>query len=375
MAAIFADGAIYAGEAFGRIAWREMAEINVVNPVDRKLAALLEEGLPLAPEPFDETARELGVTQETALSMVSELLNSGFLRRFGIFWDFTYLGYSGFLFGASVSGEKIDEVAGWVNGLDFVTHNYLRRHDLNLWFTAILSGEDHAVRLGEVLGRKGLPFAAFGPRRRIKLCPSFARDFEDCRGLGIFASREAPATIDPFQRRILAVLQGGMTPQRRPFAGVAELLGTDEGDLLSKLAELKSSGMLRRFGAAVNHNAAGYLANSLMAWDFSDIPDDEASQIALEAVGPHRWASHCYFRRVIASNLKGVWRYNLFVMVHARDDKELGEREALLARAMAPTAGKSFISMRTEREFKKISFSLKIDDGRNYFEKGDAKEG
>jgi DNA-binding Lrp family transcriptional regulator len=343
--------------------------------MDCKLAAFLEEGLPLTPEPFEIAARELGVTQETVVSRVSELLHSGFLRRFGAFWDFTYLGYSGFLFGASVSGEKIGEVAGWVNGLDFVTHNYLRQHDLNLWFTAILSGEDHAVRLGETLGGKGFPFAAFGPRRRIKLCPSFARDFEDCRGLGIFISRETPATIDPFQMRILAALQCGMTPQRRPFADVAELLGTDESGLLSKLAEMKSSGMLRRFGAAVNHNAAGYLANSLMAWDFSDIPDDEASQIALEAVGPHRWASHCYLRRVIVSNLKGSWRYNLFVMVHARDGEELGEREAILARAMAPAAGKNFISMRTEREFKKISFSSKMNDGRNYFEKGDAEEG
>jgi hypothetical protein len=105
----------------------------------------------------------------------------------------------------------------------------------------------------------------------------------------------------------------------------------------------------------VNHNLAGYMANSLMAWDYSEIADDVVSSLAIEAVRERPWASHCYLRRVVASDYGAPWPYNLFVMVHARDVAELVARENLLSGSFAL---RDFVSMRTVKEYKKNQYRL-----------------
>jgi DNA-binding Lrp family transcriptional regulator len=313
----------------------------------QKLSAALEEGLPILPEPFADIADFLGMDQDSAVRLTEELIRTGYLRHFGVFWNMPP-SYGAYLFGAAVTPEKLEGTVAWINGMRAVTHNYQRKHDLNLWFTAIFRREASALRLCQDLRQDGTPYAALETVRRIRLRPSFA-------GISARESavRIADAPLGDIQKNIIALLECGLKPQKRLFAGIAPLVGLSEREFLYNLAELKRLGHLRRVGASVNHYAAGYLSNSLVACDFTDTPDEDAVLRAEKAIMERDWASHCYLRHVVSSNLAEPWRFNLFIMIHARDDSELAERERLLAESLAPGAPERIISMRTSREYKK----------------------
>jgi DNA-binding Lrp family transcriptional regulator len=336
-----------------------------------RLAAALEDGLPLSPEPFGAVAGLLGVDQNFAVSVTEELLRSGFLRRFGAFWNFARF-YSAYLFGAKAAPEKLGQISNWVNGHDSVTHSYLRDHWLNLWFTAIFQDGVSASLFLEGLRSQGVPFAALETVRQIKLCPKFAGRISGSgdASRNTSGSGSAPAMtpqknkitrkLRETQTIIISALQERMTPQRRPFADIASRIGLGEAELLERLEELKALGILRKIGASVNHNAAGFTANSLMAFDMSGMPEDEAAGRAEKTVSGCQWASHCYIRRAVASNLEKPWRHGLFIMIHAKSGKELAEREALLAGSLAHGEPEKVISMRTLREYKKTSFNIDL---------------
>jgi DNA-binding Lrp family transcriptional regulator len=354
-------------------AWRSMKTPFSKTDIAGRLAAALEEGLPLSPEPFGAVADSLGVDQDVAVSLTKNLLRSGFLRRFGAFWNFSPFRRS-YLFGAKAATEKLEQLSIWINGHDSVTHNYLRDHELNLWFTAIFQDEESALLLSEELRSKDILSVTLATVRRIKLCPRFAGRLPgngSGNAIGNISKSELglpsqsqknkiPQQLHETQRAIITVLQGDLKPKRHLYREIASRIGLDETEFTGKLAELKSLGILRRVGASVNHYAAGFAANSLMAFDVSGIPEDETAIHAKKTVSEHPWASHCYMRRVVVCCLEKPWRHSLFVMIHAENLEELAERERLLAASLARGDPENVISMRTLREYKKSSFNLDL---------------
>jgi DNA-binding Lrp family transcriptional regulator len=310
----------------------------------------------------------LGLQTESVMSAARRMRDSGLIRRFGAFWDFRIFGLEGYLFGVREPKEALDGTVKWINSFGFVTHNYLRRHELNVWFTAILPGDTDAAEFADKLSARGLAYVALGAERRIKLETAFAGDDKKChdpvappvahnllktgsRGPSHIAMKEREHhDSNSLQKKIIALLRDELEIAPRPFTRMANILKIDEDALLAELVNLKSSGVLRRIGASIDHQRAGFSANSLMAWDFTGSERD-----TYEVVCDFPWVSHCYLRRIVAQNLRTPWAYNLFAMIHARDPEELDRRERILTGAFAP---RKFVSMRTEGEYKKIHFSF-----------------
>ncbi len=107
-----------------------------MDPVDRKLLNLIQADFPLSPEPYREIGEALGITGEEVLSRLRQMVDSGLIRRLGGIFDSGMMGYHSTLCAMKVDEKRIDEVAAVVNSYPGVTHNYLREHDLNMWFTA-----------------------------------------------------------------------------------------------------------------------------------------------------------------------------------------------------------------------------------------------
>ncbi|MDW7674182.1 MAG: Lrp/AsnC family transcriptional regulator, partial [Bacillota bacterium] len=59
----------------------------------------------------------------------------------GIF-DSKKLGYKSTLCAIKVPEDRIEEVTEIVNSYNGVTHNYLREHQYNMWFTLIAPSDD-----------------------------------------------------------------------------------------------------------------------------------------------------------------------------------------------------------------------------------------
>jgi DNA-binding Lrp family transcriptional regulator len=101
---------------------------------DKRLLNILQTGLPISPEPYNEMAEQLGVDEQTVLESLRRLKAQGYIRRMGAFFDSTSLGYVSTLVGTKVAKSFLPNVATAINAYPGVTHNYEREGELNLWF-------------------------------------------------------------------------------------------------------------------------------------------------------------------------------------------------------------------------------------------------
>jgi len=148
------------------------------------------------------------------------------------------------------------------------------------------------------------------------------------------------------ERAILASVQGNLPDSATPFADIAASLGTDEETVLALLRRLKKDGVIRRFGASIKHQRAGWSHNSMVAWK----SDPAQAEVAGPKAAAHPHVSHCYYRPSPAPD----WPYTLFTMVHGRDSAELS---AAVEELQDITGLAEYAVLKSIRELKKISMT------------------
>src|SRR4051812_20753922 len=89
----------------------------------------------LRPDPFKGVAEKAGIAEDEVLERVQYLLDKRIIREITPIFDTRALGYSSMLVAAKVDAEHPHRAAQFINSHPGVTHNYLRNHDFNLWFT------------------------------------------------------------------------------------------------------------------------------------------------------------------------------------------------------------------------------------------------
>src|SRR3954454_6812790 len=102
---------------------------------DRKLLNLMQGSFPLEPRPYARVAAEAGMTEEAVLARVQELIDERIIRQVTPIFDTRALGYTSMLVAARVDAENPHRPAAVINAHPGVSHNYLRNHEFNLWFT------------------------------------------------------------------------------------------------------------------------------------------------------------------------------------------------------------------------------------------------
>ncbi|MBN1103166.1 MAG: AsnC family transcriptional regulator [Deltaproteobacteria bacterium] len=122
--------------------------------LDRAIINAIQSDFPISSRPYLALARRLGSTEKEVLSRVKGLKERGIIRRIGGNFHSSKLDYTSTLCAASVPEEKLDRFVDEVNRYSGVTHNYLRDHELNVWFTFIAPDMDRIKRSLEEISRK-----------------------------------------------------------------------------------------------------------------------------------------------------------------------------------------------------------------------------
>jgi len=112
-----------------------------------RLLEAAQQGLPLVPRPFLALAEQLGATEDEVISTLADLEREGVIREISAFLDPKRLGYRSTLCCMRVPPERVDEVAALLADIPEVTHNYLRDHEYNMWFTLIAPSAGAVQRL------------------------------------------------------------------------------------------------------------------------------------------------------------------------------------------------------------------------------------
>ncbi len=108
-----------------------------MDDTDRELLNRIQSDFPLCAHPYQAIAKEINLTEKKVLKRLAKLRASGIIRRIGGNFAPHKLGYTSTLCAARVPENKIDLFTRIVNRYPGVTHNYLRNHDYNIWFTFI----------------------------------------------------------------------------------------------------------------------------------------------------------------------------------------------------------------------------------------------
>ncbi len=283
----------------------------------KRLGNRLQEGLPLCPQPFARIAELLDSSEAEVLHQTRALKESGVIRRLSAFLNHRALGMASTLVTAHVPADRIDRVAAVVNALTGVSHDYLREHHYNLWFTLQERTPDRVAETLRALHEQlEIHFHSLPVTRVFKLDVRFdlerdddtltTHDDYDIPGM-------EPVTLRREHRRLLHELQRGVDVTSRPFDA---LCGAEcaEQDAMRLLAELKDLGVLRRIAAVMNYPRLGYTNNVLFA---AEIPADSVVA-AGRNLARFRTVSHCYERQTFEG-----WPYNLFAMLHARSTVQI----------------------------------------------------
>jgi len=123
----------------------------LLDEIDRRLLNDFQTGFPLVPRPYAEIASRLGVDESEVIARLGRLGETGAVSRVGPVVQPRRIGAST-LAAMAVPPDRLEEVAGLVNGFPEVNHNYEREHRFNLWFVLTATDEE---RLGEVMDEIG----------------------------------------------------------------------------------------------------------------------------------------------------------------------------------------------------------------------------
>lgn len=117
-----------------------------MDEIDLRLLAEVQDAFPIAPRPFLELGRTLGISEDQVISRLAALQKEGLVRRIGPILDLRKMGRSGILAALNVPLEEADGPANVVSEYPEVSHNYLRPNDsgYNLWFT--VSGTEERIQ-------------------------------------------------------------------------------------------------------------------------------------------------------------------------------------------------------------------------------------
>jgi len=149
--------------------------------------------------------------------------------------------------------------------------------------------------------------------------------------------------IEETDKKIISQIQKDLPVHPQPFAVMAEKIGISENEFIERVKRLKESGIIRRFGATLRHQEAGFKANAMIAWKS---PTGVISEMG-KTLARFREVSHCYHRAP-----KGDWPFNLYTMVHGGSRDECREIAQRLSSATGLT---DYAVLFSEKEFKKTS--------------------
>jgi DNA-binding Lrp family transcriptional regulator len=149
--------------------------------------------------------------------------------------------------------------------------------------------------------------------------------------------------VDETDKRVIGLIQGDIPLCERPFKELAAKVGISEDAFVERIRDLKKRGVIRRFGATLRHQEAGYSANAMSAWR---VPEERADEVG-KIIAGFREVTHCYRRRPHPK-----WPYNLYAMIHGRSEEDC----RLAAERMSKLVGiDNYVLLFSAEEFKKTS--------------------
>jgi DNA-binding Lrp family transcriptional regulator len=334
-----------------------------LDELDRKLLNLLQGSFPVAARPYAHVAELAGIPENEVLARTKRLLDERIIREITPIFDTRVLGYSSMLVAAKVDSANPWRAAKIINSHPGVSHNYLRDHDFNLWFTI-------ATEPGSPLGLDGTleVLERLTGAESVRQLPTLRlfkirMDLEMEKGTEALAAAAAEALdykepeaieLSELDYAVIRATQGPMEVTPEPFDAAATQLGITQEALFEHLESMRERRALRRVAAILFHRRAGFSANGMGVWR---VPEERILELG-PRMASFRGISHCYQRPTYAD-----WPYSVFTMAHGRSKEEC---DAILDSIADDTGIEDRRTLYSSTEFKKVRLRYFTDEHKRW---------
>ena len=396
-----------------------------MSELEQQILDLIQDAFPLVERPYLRLAEMLKVSEQVAFEAVERLRASGVIRRIGGVYDSKKLGFISRLCAGTVPASSLDfsaephaqtameMFAAVVNDVPAITHNYIRSHEYNVWFTVIAEneaviqtivdklcdatdlhdvhvmsatrkfkintvmalderrktkderGERSGAAAAPVVGKQWFVNRDEGEREKADVIPVQARESDSGTGMTLSESKDLSESDKLRIRTACGDLPHSLTPFK------------DWGVSCDELHDDIASKRMRRFGAILRHQNAGFAFNAMVCFRIVDSRKSEVgrgSNVILSgeatkdpvkscdliaqagsflASNPH--ISHCYER----PSFDG-FPYNVYAMMHANSAEQLDQFIADCVKSLNALQSKpvDYVVLHSVRELKKTSYTF-----------------
>jgi DNA-binding Lrp family transcriptional regulator len=154
--------------------------------------------------------------------------------------------------------------------------------------------------------------------------------------------------LTALEKKISRFIQQDITLEKRPFKYIAEKVGASEEKVLATIHGLMAKGVVRKFGAILRHQKAGFPHNAMVIWAVSQ----DRIEIAGNTLASFKEVTHCYERTPPFAG-----KYNVFTMVHSSGD----DQESVIHKLSQKTGITDFKVLTSIEEYKKSSMEYFTD--------------
>ncbi len=306
------------------------------------LIRVVQAGVPLTERPFRTLGEKLGQSERAVIDELDALASEKILREISAVLEGSALGYESALVAASIPEDRLERTVEIINAHPTVSHNYLRNHHYNLWFTIAVPPSMSLDRTLDLLA-EDTKAEAFHPCRRthtFKIGVNFDPTSMKNRTEASVSSPIAPLNAGEREVRFLRALQTPLPLTERPFDALGEQIGAAGSELI-EFANDHLGGVIRRYVGTLRHRKLGVRESGMVVW--------RVTSEELEAVGEQLArapeVSHCYARNSIEG-----FPYTLYSMLHGPTRESCQELACHLSREVGID---DYAVLFSEREFKK----------------------
>jgi DNA-binding Lrp family transcriptional regulator len=144
------------------------------------------------------------------------------------------------------------------------------------------------------------------------------------------------------QKKVARIIQKDIAIQKFPFRIIGKICSLTEEEVLKITKELGENGLIRKFGAILKHQKAGYKDNALVVWA---VPSHLAEKTG-NLFATFSFISHCYQREPAFGG-----KYNIFTMIHSGGISI----SSLIKEMVTASEINEYLILKSVKEFKKTS--------------------
>jgi len=311
-----------------------------------EILSRIQKKFPLVERPFKVIADELGMSEDEVLEILQEQKKANIIRQTSAIFDTKRLGYVSSLVAFKIPADKISDAVKIINSHPGISHNYERNHDFNIWFTLAVAPNS---KLGlektvEVLAKAthAEDYIMLPTLKLFKINVKLNTTGKDEKKEEVKKVKHTEIELTPLHHAIIRAAQYDIDMIEEPFKAIIEELNIDYDTFFKILDELQEAGVMRRFASILNHRKAGFSANAMVVWDV----DEEKGEVVGEKAAAFSAVSHCYLRPKYPN-----WPYNLFTMVHGKNEEETS---SIIEDMASEIDSKAHMPLYSSREFKKV---------------------